>query len=84
MKTPMQELIEQLEEKYREYTSHKGNDDWYTSVAYGIETSIRYAKSMLEKEKEVMEHTWLDGMFEWDGEGTFDDFYNKTFNSKEK
>ena len=39
---------------------------------------------MLEKEKEVMEHTWLDGMFEWDGEGTFDDFYNKTFKTKEK
>jgi hypothetical protein len=59
MKTPIQELIAKLEEQYREYTSHKGNDDWYTSVAYGIEISIRHAKSMLEKERErIIEFGW--------------------------
>ena len=40
-------------------------------------------KSMLEKEKEVMESAWQDGMYECDGDGTFEDFY-KTFNTKEK
>jgi hypothetical protein len=38
---------------------------------------------MLEKEKEVMESAWQDGMYECDGDGTFEDFY-KTFNSKER
>ena len=61
MKTPMEELIAKLEEQYREYTSHKGNDDWYTSVAYGIEISIRHAKALLEKEKEQIKNAWLDG-----------------------
>ena len=40
-------------------------------------------ESMLEKEKEVMESAWQDGMYECDGDGTFEDFY-KTFNTKEK
>lgn len=38
---------------------------------------------LLEKEKEVMESAWQDGMYECDGDGTFEDFY-KTFNTKEK
>jgi len=38
---------------------------------------------MLEKEKEVMESAWQDGMYECDGDGTFEDFY-KTFNTKER
>ena len=40
-------------------------------------------ESMLEKEKEVMESAWQDGMYECDGDGTFEDFY-KTFNTKKK
>ena len=85
MKTPMQELILQLEEEYREYTSHKGNDDWYTSVAYGIETSIRHAKSMLEKEKEVIMDAYMEGG-DWESlpQPRFDNYYNQTFNTKEK
>jgi hypothetical protein len=58
MKTPMQELIEQLEKKYREYTSHKGNDEWYASVAYGIEISIRHAKLMVDVEKEMIDESY--------------------------
>ena len=73
MKTPMQELIEQMWEiaKYR---------DSY-EVANMI--SKEEAESMLKKEKEVMESAWQDGMYECDGDGTFEDFY-KTFNTKEK
>jgi hypothetical protein len=99
MKTPMQELIEKLEEKYREYASHKGNDDWYTSVAYGIEISIKHAKSLLEKEKEVMRlmhkngydnsqyiHDCKYGGVEyWDSvPKPFEQYYNDTFNTKER
>ncbi len=71
MKTPMQELLEWVR----------------ATLPMDLETPRlieQKIESMLEKEKEVMEHTWLDGMFEWDGEGTFDDFYNKTFKTKEK
>lgn len=40
-------------------------------------------ESLFVKEKEVMESAWQDGMYECDGDGTFEDFY-KTFNTKEK
>jgi len=71
MKTPMQELIEQMWEiaKYGD--------------SYEVAPCIEAAEAMLEKEKEVMESAWQDGMYECDGDGTFEDFY-KTFNSKEK
>ena len=44
---------------------------------------MKNAESMLEKEKEVMESAWQDGMYECDGDGTFEDFY-KTFKTNEK
>ena len=43
-----------------------------------LEQIVELAESMLEKEKEVMESAWQDGMYECDGDGTFEDFY-KTF-----
>ena len=47
-----------------------------------VDFAISLMKSMLEKEKEVMESAWQDGMYECDGDGTFEDFY-KTFNTKD-
>ena len=72
MKTPMQELIETFEEMRSPIDSK-----------VDVDFSISLMKSMLEKEKEVMESAWQDGMYECDGDGTFEDFY-KTFNTKEK
>ena len=72
MKTPMQELIETFEEMRSPIDSK-----------VDVEFAISLVKSMLEKEKEVMESAWQDGMYECDGDGTFEDFY-KTFNTKEK
>ena len=72
MKTPMQELIETFEEMRSPIDSK-----------VDVEFAISLVKSMLEKEKEVMESAWQDGMYECDGDGTFEDFY-KTFNSKER
>ena len=71
MKTAMQELIEQMWEiaKYGD--------------SYEVAPCIEAAESMLKKEKEVMESAWQDGMYECDGDGTFEDFY-KTFNTKER
>lgn len=74
MKTPMQELIEIIKKRQE--------DDEAMPFMYN-DRIIKLAESMLEKEKEVMESAWQDGMYECDGDGTFEDFY-KTFNTKEK
>jgi hypothetical protein len=74
MKTPMQELIDIIKQRI--------NDDDSIPYMYN-ERILELAEAMLEKEKEVMESAWQDGMYECDGDGTFEDFY-KTFNSKEK
>ena len=70
MKTPMQELLEWV----------RATLPMDLDTPRLIEQKI---ESMLEKEKEVMESAWQDGMYECDGDGTFEDFY-KTFNTKEK
>ena len=69
-KTPMQELLEWV----------RATLPMDLDTPRMIEEKI---ESMLEKEKEVMESAWQDGMYECDGDGTFEDFY-KTFNTKEK
>ena len=72
MKTPMQELIEIIKKRQE--------DDEAMPFMYN-DRIIKLAESMLEKEKEVMESAWQDGMYECDGDGTFEDFY-KTFKTK--
>ena len=74
MKTPMQELI---------FVIRKRQEDEDVQPFMWLEQIVELAESMLEKEKEVMESAWQDGMYECDGDGTFEDFY-KTFNTKEK
>ena len=74
MKTPMQEVIEIIKKRKE--------DDEAMPFMYN-DKIIALAESMLEKEKEVMESAWQDGMYECDGDGTFEDFY-KTFNTKER
>jgi hypothetical protein len=74
MKTPMQELISVI---------RKRQEDEDVQPFMWLEQIVELAESMLEKEKEVMESAWQDGMYECDGDGTFEDFY-KTFNTKEK
>ena len=77
-KTPMQEHIEWLKKEHELIQRLGGENERLL-----IEDCIKNAESMLEKEKEVMESAWQDGMYECDGDGTFEDFY-KTFNTKEK
>lgn len=78
MKTPMQEHIEWLKKEHELIQRLGGENERLL-----IEDCIKNAESMLEKEKEVMESAWQDGMYECDGDGTFEDFY-KTFKTKEK
>ena len=82
--TPMQELIEQLEKEHKRFLEEDDVLNWF--YKNGIKQAIKYAESMLEKEKEVMcEFQDLaqrsDFWVEYDGaEGCFD----KTFKTKEK
>ena len=78
MKTPMQELIEKLKEERSKLQALNER-----VMVLTLDYAIADAEQMLEKEKEVMESAWQDGMYECDGDGTFEDFY-KTFNTKEK
>ena len=52
MKTPMQELIEQLKEERDEHGYERGQH---------YDTAIEFAESMLEKEKEVIMYAYMDG-----------------------
>ena len=73
MKTPMQELISVI---------RKRQEDEDVQPFMWLEQIVELAESMLEKEKEVMEDAWQDGLYESDGDGTFEDFY-ESFNTKD-
>ena len=75
MKTPMQELIEQLKEERDLHGYERG---------LHYETAIEFTKSLLEKEKEVM----VDFAYKCRNLMAADEFaishwYDKTFNTKE-
>ena len=69
MKTPMQELIETFEEMN---TGYKPTID--------VSLALSFMRSMLEKEKEVIETAFLEGRIlrPLDSE----QWYNETFNTK--
>jgi len=71
MKTPMQELIDQMWEiaKYGD--------------SYEVAPCIEAAEAMLEKEKEVM-CEFADDYQRNCFQKSADDYYNETFNTKEK
>jgi hypothetical protein len=73
MKTPMQELIEIIKKRQE--------DDEAMPFMYN-DKIIALAESMLEKEKEVIETAFLEGRIlrPLDSE----QWYNETFNTKEK
>ena len=76
MKTPMQELIETFEEMLSPIDSK-------VDVAF----AISLVKSMLEKEKEQIMNAWMDDRFPLDKEWVkqcAEQYYNETFNTKEK
>ena len=69
MKTPVEELFEKL------WDTPKDKFTWY---------AIR--KEMLEKEKEVIVDAFVDGKLDgWHNQwADANDYYNETFNTKEK
>ena len=78
MKTPMQELIEQLKEERDLHGYERG---------LHYEAAIEFAESLLEKEKEVIIKANRDGIDMVVGRKFFilgEQYYNETFNTKEK
>jgi hypothetical protein len=57
MKTPMQELInnltEQLDKVVKEHSIEVGNDTYWRGVKIGLETAIKLSESMLDVEKDT-------------------------------
>ena len=73
MKTPMQELIETFEEMRSPIDSK-----------VDVDFAISLVKSMLEKEKEVMYDAWLIAISNFRNDTFFEEYYNETFNTKER
>jgi hypothetical protein len=86
MKTPMQELIEQLKEERDGFMSLPPHSNIQERTANCFGSCIEIAERMLKKEKEVM------CQFQSDGQRTDffvkyednDDCFEQTFNTKEK
>jgi hypothetical protein len=77
MRTPLQEMFGQLKAAKK--------DDY--GLAFAIDMLLENEQKMLEKEKEVIENAvkkgWdynEEGLVQWMGE----QYYNETFNTKEK
>ena len=75
MKTPMQEMYDQLK------ASRK---DEY-GLAFSIDMLLENEEVMLQKEKEVIENAYWDGG-QWvpTSGSQCEEYYNETFNTKEK
>ena len=75
MKTPIQELISVI---------RKRQEDEDVQPFMWLEQIVELAESMLEKEKEMMNETWDSAVDDLEEFKTFEDYYNETFNTKEK
>ena len=73
MKTPIQELIDSV----RYMAQGLDADELYD---YFMEEATR----MLEKEKKVMYDAWLIAISNFRNDTFFEEYYNETFNTKEK
>jgi hypothetical protein len=72
MKTPMQELIYTLKEMQESLDP------------YGLHEAIEMAECMLEKEKEVINRAYSDGVDNARALYECKEYYNETFNIKER
>ena len=79
MKTPLQQLLDYTTDLLHTFDSEE-------RVALAVLDYLKTnKKSMLEKEKEVIEYSYLMGFSDGDCNSRYnDDYYNETFNSKEK
>jgi len=86
MKTPMQEHIEWMQERLHILVEYGD-----LSAGTEVDECIQHAESMLEKERKVIEDAHIEGQrvfdnyphTEWTNHQA-EEYYNKTFNTKEK
>jgi hypothetical protein len=81
MKTPMQELIEQLKQEIENQVQFR--TEFEDGVVQGLEEALDLAESMLKKEKEVIENAYWDGG-QWipTSGSQCEEYYNETFSTK--
>ena len=87
MKTPMQELIEQLKEERDGFLKLPPHSNIQERTENCFGSCIEIAERMLEKEKGVIIEAFHEGMRcqGWDpNRGIAEEYYNETFNTKEK
>ena len=78
--TPMQEHIKWLKERHKHFSSQ-----WEMDIVAGLEYAIDHAEQMLEKEKMQIMDAYMEGG-DWESlpQPRFDNYYNQTFNTKER
>jgi hypothetical protein len=80
MKTPIQEHIEWLKEKYKTLIDYQGR-----GVALEIGDCIEHAESMLEKEEVMIKYSYWEGIIKRAPDDfQVNDWYNKNFNTEKK
>ena len=84
MKTPMQELIDILINERNQFIKMNPNQPIMDVGVKIFDVAISNAESMLEKEKEVMYDAWLVAISNFRNDTFFEEYYNETFNTKEK
>ena len=87
MKTPMQELIEQLKEERDGFLKLPPHSNIQERTENCFGSCIEIAERMLDKEKEVMCGIYDDAVSEFDptyiGQEKYgEQYYNETFNTK--
>ena len=81
MKTPMQEMLEWLDKMW-------GNASDMGMNTLDLELAMMHAKSLLDKEKEVIKNAYIEGcgdniLCESTDKKRAEEYYNETFNTKE-
>jgi len=94
MKTPMQELIEQFEDRLSslkevQATANLETQDFLETQIEELEGCILSAELMLEKEKEVIMDAYDAGFFDgsnipYTSDDVDDNYFNKSFKTKER
>ena len=80
MKTPIQEHIEWLKEKYKTLIDYQGR-----GVALEIGDCIEHAESMLAKEEVMIKYSYWEGVIKRSPDDFHvNDLYNKNFNTENK
>ena len=93
MKTPMQELFNRLDEMSNKYLDeyNRLSSPYTDGVAAGIDYAMQIIESLIEKEKEVIQRAYKQGVVDEYGD-TIDldtiteaeEYYNRIFNGKDQ